>query len=127
MTMVLSAPTLRSPTTSRPATVPVTSPPASTQHVRQPYRRNSKGGIQTPAVDQDLALPDRVLEAILEHLAKESVVESASNARNDSPHRPHIGREHSQPSARAGSNQRLLLGLLSLSKTTKVSDVYCNS
>lgn len=117
--MVLYAPVLKSPTTSRSTTVPI-SPTVSTQNPRQPYRRGSKGGFQTPAVDQDLALPDRVLEAILEYLATESVQEAVPCAKHDNATRPPVSRESSQTNARTGSNQDLLLGLLSLSKTTKV-------
>jgi hypothetical protein len=119
VTMVLYAPVLKSPTTSRSRTVPI-SPTVSTQIPRQPYRRGSKGGFQTPAVDQDLALPDRVLEAILENLATEVVQEAVPCAKHDNVIRPPVSRESSQTNARTGSNQDLLLGLLSLSKTTKV-------
>jgi hypothetical protein len=119
LTMVLYAPVLKSPTTSRSTTVPI-SPTVSTQNPRQPYRRGSKGGFQTPAVDQDLALPDRVLEAILEYLATEVVQEAVPFVKHDNATRPPVSRESTQTNGRTGSNQELLLGLLSLSKTTKV-------
>ena len=131
LAMVLSAPTLKSPTTSRSTvpTVQASSATSSTQNLRQPYRRGSKGGFQTPAVDQDLALPDRVLEAILEHLAKEVVLETAPIVKHDNLHRPAVSRESSQTNAKTGSNQELLLRILSLSKTTKVctSPIGANS
>ena len=123
--MVLSAPTRKS---STPISALSTSPDTSVfgspgSNVRQPYRRGSKGGLQTPAVEQDLALPERVLENILEHVAQGSC-EASRSARStqDAPsQRPRVSRESSQPLSDAASNQAFLLGILSLSKTTKVS------
>jgi hypothetical protein len=105
--------------------------PIAMQH----NRRSSRGGLQTPALEQELRLPERVLESIFIHFAEDVDLKKrisktgpiVTEGQGEFAAKLEVAQTVQRLKRITRGSQAELLGLLTLSKTTKVRMELTNS